>query len=159
MSYFSFGSIKCSADSNFDIIAWHVLKNGMMHKINLLFQHNIHQRDVVEMLDEQIGKSDVDLFFMLTSSPIHDTSEELISPPYFGEQNLESVKRNLIRIAELINDIMHNNAVLSVVLCFTLGYDIAFQTRDIRVDQLVDVMRNDIIKEYDIPSIKFNISR
>lgn len=130
MSYFAFGSI--SYNKIFDTntqneMAWKILHRGISHTLLVLLAPNIPQKIVNEMLDKQETNIKADFRFLLVASPICDTSDLLISPSYFGENDLKSVFKNLSLLDKWICDMFKYDGAVRVSLYLTEGYDDVFK--------------------------------
>jgi len=96
MSYLVFGNILYEMQNNMktlDDIAWNILRKSVDLGIYIIFYPNLPQQIVNTMLDEQSCIGSKELRFMILSSPLCDTSDSLISPSHFGDNDFFNVKK------------------------------------------------------------------
>ncbi len=162
MSYFAFGIIKYKKDyckETLDNFAWEIFRRGIDNSLFLFLSPNIPQKIINEMLDKQYYENNSNLRFLVTASPISDTTDALISPPYFGESDLSSVYKNIFLIDKWIKEILKYDDVVKVELFLTEGYDENFK----KVRTSISEMDSDIEKEIneygDIPSIIVEVEK
>lgn len=161
MSYIAFGTISHIELNGEELekFSWNILKKGIENKLYVMFEPNISQKIIKEMLNEQTVIEDNQLLFFISASPLCDTTDSLISPSYFGENDFFSVFNNLILFNEWIKEVLAYDVILKVRLFFTEGYDDNFKLVQTDVNSMHGVLKK-IINEYNyIPSIIIEIDK
>jgi hypothetical protein len=155
MSYLAFGSIFIVDfySNKYDETAQRIVRKGIDLGLFVLLSPNIPQVIVKKMLDEHELGSKPDFQFLITGSPICDTTDSLISPPYFGEEDLRSVYKNLALIAKWIDEIMKYDGIKEVHLYLTEGYDDCFKEMDASTIDLNEMLNAEVREYGDIPSL------
>ena len=150
MSCYAFGTIKLIGDISGGIlpsIAWKIMKAGIECSLFIIFSPNLVQDEIEDMLNKQSRHNDPYLRFMVTDSPISNTSHELICcPDYVQEEYANEVSRNLSLIADWIKVTLGHKEVLEVDLYITEGYDTSFK----EVRAIPDDLYRKIMNEVDV---------
>ena len=160
MSYFVFGSIAFGEnrdDEKLDDKAWRIVRRGIKNNIFVLVTPNIPQKIVHEMIDEQEADVKSDIRFLITASPMCDTTHSLISPPYLGEEGLKIVYKNLALISKWVNEMFKYDGVARMSLYLTEGYDDSFKKSKIKAKDLYAALHNEVDEYGDIPSLALEI--
>jgi hypothetical protein len=105
-----------------------------------------------EMRGECVGSG---LRFMLAKSATDDTSDALVSPYVLGIDGAAKAARS---IGEWVSCVVHDTKVQRVSIWFTEGFDIRFEVKPCRADQLVPFLETRISEVHDIPSMKLVVS-
>ena len=134
---------------------------ALKEKLSLHLECNIVQPIVYKI----VGKKDKillngkDLAFLITDSPISDTSDVLIDPYVHEsfENPLPTLQRNLDRVDRLLSAILQLEEMSQVIIYFSEGYDDCYPEEKISMERFVERCLQ-LFHEYDeVPSVKFII--
>ena len=161
MSYIAFGTISHIELNGEELekLSWDILKKGIENRLYVMFEPNISQSIIKEMLNEQASLENNQFRFFISASPLCDTTDSLISPSHFGKNDFFSVFNNLILFNEWIKEVLAYDEILKIRLFLTEGYDDNFKLVRTDVNGMHGVLKK-IINEYnDIPSIIMEIDK
>ncbi len=120
-----------------------------------MLSYNIKQDNVAEMLLKFGITNTTATPFLITASPMEDTSDTLISP----YNNAPAVIfDNFRRIEGWISRVLRQPGVEAILLFLTEGYDTEFEEIQIRSGELASVVISKIKEYEDIPSLKLSVA-
>lgn len=165
MSFFIFGAL--SNDKPISGLSYPQTKSYLLHwahkcQLHLLFESDIKNTIVLDMLNEQSMTRARYTRFLMTKNKVDTTSDELISPFISinkGASPLEHTLEGIRLISDFLLTAFNEDSArkASISLLFTEGYDTEFKNHDLRVDQFKPFMQKIVSTELDIPSIRLNI--
>ncbi len=163
MSYLAFGLIVNAGPldgEERDALAWKVVRSAQEVGLYVMLANNISQRIATDMLEPALKPvRDRALPFLVTQSPVHDTSDALISPYYAPEQGVDGVLERARPIGGWMKSILALEKVPYVELWMTEGYDPAFETVNVKVHEFENVLSQRIKEDVDISSVRFVITK
>ncbi len=154
MSYFLFGAISTASSlQDEDNLAWRVAVAAMSARLFILLGPNLHQRPVLDVLESRgvVRKGYMPL--LLTSSPLCDTSEELLADYQAAEDTPQSARSTFGRVTEWVRDVLRIPEVSGICLLTSDGFDTSFDEVEVPVDQLTDTVMARIEQEGDVPAL------
>lgn len=167
MSHFLFGRISFNSSNPLfhkEKFCSDLNKAGQEVNLYFLFEKEIKQKIVLDMLEEQLGKSGLESTdFLLVDSSVSETSDNLISP-FNNEDNLKNfyskMEDLMSNITSLLQFSAKENVIRSIDLLFTEGYDCEFMQIHSDIKELKPSILN-IFKEqeYFVPSLKVSITQ
>lgn len=160
MSYFVFGTFKLAKPMDERVlkdIAFAIVECGLSHRLCLQLGHNIVQAGLLfEMFDFKQGSIPADsLPFLMTDSPISDTSDGLISPYHVGLGDEPSLLVNLTRMKRFLVGLAQVHNVAGIDVYFTEGYDHSFEEISVSPDRFDEVALKVFEPAPEIPSTRF----
>jgi hypothetical protein len=153
MSYFVFGQIRYSDDFAEGALvksAWHVVKCGYDVGLYMSLGYNIIQRDVREMVPETCGVGGVRIPFLLLSTPLENTSENLVSP---FDLSPEDILRNLHLVERWVSGVRNDVGVQGITLILTEGYDDQFEKVSVQTEDMPSLIASKIDEAGEVPSL------
>jgi len=139
-----------------------VVQEACGHHLAVQLGCNIVQPVVFEILGlERASPNNINLPFVITDSPISDTSDDLISPGDFEstlEVGYEILETNLHRVKAFLLSVSEIGAVRAAILCFSEGYDDKYQELDVPLDSFVERCLHVFKEEERVPSLKIRLS-
>lgn len=158
MSHFVFGEIHfLDGDENAsrDAIAWKVTKIGVELGLHVSLECNIVQQVVQEMLREHHEATWATMPFMISSSPIADYADALISPL---EVTPDALRENLRNLRDWACKVMNLSSVRQITLFATEGYDTEFEEMQSSAMGLDQVLLFAIDSAGEVPSLAITIT-
>ena len=163
MSFVAFGLILHRANINEqerEDLAWSVFKKGVNNHVYVMLDNNIYFTDLGEMLSLHgiIKKPNIKyLRYLLTSSPMENTSEELVGPIYDDDGLVQRVATNFRKVSNWINSVINHENVEKVYLYVVEGFDISFEEIKTDRDGIYEGLLSQIGFYGDIPSLVMEI--
>ena len=157
MSYFLFGAVEHSSqEDNLDLdMAWQLVKTGIRNNLFLFIGPSIYQENVNEMILKQAGFKGIS--FLITGSPLENTSDSLISPYQHPGTWHDSLSDCVSRLSNWASEVLRLNGVVGITLGMTEGYDTNFEELSLTLEDFqAELIKR--FKEYgDVPSLKVRI--
>ena len=157
MSYFVFGQIRYSGgltESECESSSWHAIKVGHDLSLYVTLACNIVQEVVHEMLLKHGDDSRTTTPFVVTGSPLDNTSDNLVSP---FQLTPEGVQSNLQKIEQWICEVFRGGTVKRVMLFLTEGYDDQFERLEISPSEVRSLLSSKIEAVGDVPSLVVDV--
>ena len=123
-------------------LSWRLAEAAFPEGLFLLAGPNIHDVDAKRLFqDGELGTSNC-LRVMLTTAPIHDTSQEFVidSMSFPG-----TLRPAMERVARWLGAVLRMGEVQEVRVIMTENYDIDIPREDVQVDDFVDA----VLEKYD----------
>ncbi len=166
MSYVLFGKIELNIEDDnkslLETFAWKISKSAMENQLYVIFSPLIPQKIVRDMIAEQCDSRYRALDFLITSSPIANTSDAFFSSEVDINNGVQRIDENLQLINKWITTFMPSDEVNSVQLPITEGYDCNFQRVTTNMQEMLEVFKKQIFGEHIysgfIPSLCFRIT-
>lgn len=165
MSYFVFGIMnftKQLEEEGENNLAFQVAERASATRLHVQLGYNIWHTEVWEVLGvEPRAVRGVGLPFLLTDSPILDTSEELVSPWYVdvaGWGEWSPFRGSLERIGKFFLSLSKVSEIKDLVVYFGQGVDTSYEDIQVKVEQFTEVAFAFFRKAEDIASSRFTIS-
>jgi len=163
MSYVIFGTFNLRATGDEGATkeaAFQLVERALAQRLHIQLGSNIaHAGPLLEMLGFSSTPLPPDrLLFLLTDSPISDTSDELISPYCAGIEDEPSLQVNLFRIQRFLRSVRDVKDITSIDLYFTEGFDVRFERKALRVDEFYEATLQAFGPAPEIPSTHFAVS-
>lgn len=162
MSYFIFGKTKLNDEkASLEKFCTDSLIKALNHGLNIFWSFNIPQ-DIVHKMIGDLKKDE--LSFLITPTPLHDTSDLLISPYSYNPEN-ESNKDNIHiqdfkNLSILFSSLLKNEIVVSIDLYIADGFEDKFIDVDVNVlDNLEQILSEAYSKDDDLSGYKFIIDK
>lgn len=143
MSYFIFGELIFPEKLEiclFEDLSWKIQRCANSKGLFVLFEKNICQSVVFQMLDEQTKPSGNRLRFMLSNSPLCDTSDSLISQYYYGATWERELKLRLSCVQEFLICLISEMKVSTVNIFISEGYSPDFEGIDFEASKFLEVI-------------------
>lgn len=163
MSYFIFGSIKYQnglSENEISDLSWKIIKESLKNRLFILLGFNVKVEIVKSMLKEQDPEIDKSLRFLITESPIEDTSDSLLSPFDPKTSFLDLLNQKFLLLETFLKDILEIQNILSIRVYITEGHDNNFIKKEVEIKNfaaLLLIETKDSI--YDIPSISILLKK
>jgi hypothetical protein len=142
-------------------LSFSVSERALQSKFALQLGCNIVQSMILQILGEHIGIGDeFRLPFLLTSSPIDNTSEDVLC--YWADSPEEAegkIRANVAKISSFLKMIKDIQSLSAVEFFITEGYDISYRAEQISLDRLADRFV-ELAREYDwmgFPSVVLTV--
>jgi len=159
MSYFLTGRFQFTRDlsthEQIDV-AFQLVERAISNRVALQLGCNIAQSIVFEILGKE-PTAGRELLFLLTDSPISDTSDELLT--YWGESQ-EQIKTKVKSIGTKIRDFLAStrsiDCIARVNFFISEGYDTSYRREEVSLESVVDRLA-ELAEEYDwlgFPSVE-----
>lgn len=159
MSHFLFGTFDLSDGHNFDLpqLSFELCQIGCRHDVFLAFTPLSKGHDVMTMLTDNGLAVAEQLPFVVTRSPIHDTSDELISPYRVVIDYSANIRLVGDRLHNVFKDASTILTEFHASLLVSEGYDVGFNKIQISINNLTDVLVEHLAREDDVPSLWMDI--
>ena len=162
MSYFAFGEIVLRAgisDTWLVDLSFELEVHSLRERIFIQLGPGIKQKLVFDILNEQRWPSkEKTLPFLFTSSPLADTSHELIALPDMVPQNhaewTDVLEKNLGKIAKVLSVALSLKEVELITLIFSEGYDTTYDFAEAHIDAMPKTVIRKCGADYEVPSLK-----
>lgn len=160
MSYFLFGVVRLvgPAEGEFDEFGWQMVGAGSEVRLFVLVGPNVMQPPVRDILREQDLLGPHDIPFMVTTSPLRETSHELISPNHVAGGDLRGVRDSLGRVGKWIDRVAKLRGVRGIQLFTSEGYDTSFDECESTPADLANVILERLEGEGDVPSLRIHVT-
>jgi hypothetical protein len=153
MSYLCFGRIdfasRCSPE-----ISWSLVKKGLDEGLFVALWPNIVQTPVLEMLEASGWRRGNTCAFLLTGSPVEDTSDSLISP---FELATERILANFGRIERWLQRVEEACRPRAIALFMTEGFDDHFREISASTDNIASTLGGLLREQDELPSVQLRI--
>jgi hypothetical protein len=160
MSFLVFGEIVHGSgigNKGLEGLAWDIFQRGVDNHLYVMMDANIYGETVWEMLAKQGGSKKPRITFLITNSPMENTSEELMSPSYFGDDRAGIVSANLRKISNWVGAVLAFDHVDNLILFVTENYDISFKAIKADRHDLYSVLMTHVGLGLDVPSFVVDI--
>jgi CRISPR/Cas system-associated protein Cas5 (RAMP superfamily) len=163
MSGFVFGTLTFLNDYSYDSydelddIAWQIFRLGDKHSVYFIFDPNIKQKSVCEMIDEQIREKSYHLRYLLTTSPVQDTTDNFVIPIENPDEYGKAILENMSSLASLIKSIVEIEEVKNMVVFIVEGEDIEFKKIKTDSKGIHEAIIREIDEDGDMPSVMFEV--
>jgi hypothetical protein len=160
MSYFLFGVVRFvdKADEELDEFSWQIVGAGSDLRVFVLVGPNVMQPPVRDILRERDLLGADCLAFMVTGSPLRDTSHELISPCREDGGDLIDIRESLGRVGTWLERLSRFQGVLGIQLFTSEGYDTNFAECESSPAGIVDEIMRRLEGEGDVPSLRIHVT-
>ncbi len=165
MSSYLFGEFyfrDAPTSSELENLAFSLTAAALHARIHVELAFNIVQRDVFTILKRSDGGiSSESVAFLLTESPLSNTSDELIAPLNVMPLDLERVIRERLRRVEAFlrsAQLMQFRGLSLYTETWSEGYDAPRREEEISLEFLVDRLLDLYRELHDIPSARFAIA-
>jgi hypothetical protein len=165
MSYFICGKLffKNNITKNeLEKLTWVILNEAILNNLYIGIGCNISQLIVFEILNQdELGKGVASLPFLITGNPLHDTSDEIISPyvlDFGGKSYLASLRDNLNKLSVFFKTLFNKNVITNFIIFFSEGIDTEYEKIDTNINSFVDDIYNKCNVD-DIPSLKIIVKK
>lgn len=159
MSYFLFGTVRLAeAAGELDELGWQMVGAGSEVRLFVLVGPNVVQPPVRDILGEHNLLGDQDVPFMVTSSPLRDTSDELISPYQVAGGDLRLVRDSLVRVGKWLERVSSHRGVRGIQLFTSEGYDTSFAESESSPADLADQIMERLEGEGGVPSLWIHVT-
>ncbi len=161
MSHFLFGTIISESDwdsEKGDADSRRILQLALSIDINSFLGYAIPQDVVWRMLDNPRRINGSRLPFLLSTSPIRDTSDEMINPLQDLDNGLETVASYLRRVQSWVESILSIDHIHTVEMRMTEGYDSAPALMEVDLKSLALELTRHISWSY-VDSIYLSIKK
>lgn len=160
MSYFLFGVVRLAGltEGELDEFGWRMVGAGSELRLFVLVGPNVTQPPVRDILREfdQLGGDHVP--FMLTTSPLRDTSHELISPNQVAGGDLRVVRDSLGRVGTWLERVSGLAGVRGIQLFTSEGYDTSFAESESSPAGLAEQVMERLEGKWDLPSLRIHVT-
>ena len=159
MSYFLCGRIhltRALSDGDRAELAFSLSNAGLTHRLCLQLDCNIVQSEVVEILQRNDGGlSDLDFAFLLTDSPLSNTSDEIVNPNVEPLDKPRAMRERLRRVAGFLSSAKDLVLVSGVSLYISVGYDNSYAEEEIPIEFFANRVTDLYTEMFEIPSVCF----
>jgi hypothetical protein len=162
MSHWAFGFIRGAGalnESQRDDLAWSIVRAGQGVGLHIILSCNICQRVLPEMLEAAGEPSAGAIPFLMTSSPVRDTSDLLISPYNFPGRGIDGVVENLRTMSKWLEAVLGLGAITTVEVWMTEGFDVKFEEWHVCCDEFVRTVAARLAEEGNVPSMRVWVRR
>jgi hypothetical protein len=161
MSYFLCGLIhfiRQALENEREELAFVLSKAALEQSLYLQLECNIVQTEVFEILNRKNRElSDTDFAFLLTDSPLSNTSDEIVNPNVDPLDKPSVMKQRLRRVEILLSSMNVLDSISDVSLYISLGYDSSYADEEIPIDFLANRVTDLYTELFHIPSTCFKI--
>lgn len=163
MSYFLAGLFhfgRALSDRERIDTAFELSEKALQNRLALQLAPNLAQPVVFEILEKHVAADD-ELIFLLTASPVSDTSDDIVT--YWNESRdamVEKIRAHVERVKGFLTSIKTIEALGHVTLFVSEGYDTTYQQERVGLDSLAERFIA-LAADYDwlgFPSVKLSIS-
>ena len=160
MSYFLFGAVRIDPECVSDLcqLSRAVARAALARDLFVLAGPNITQRDITRVLHDRGLNTPGCMPFVLTSSPVHDTSEDLLSPLESGTSDIDYLHPRLMRVAAWITLVLAIPGVSGLELLTSEGYDTSYAELRVPPGRFAEELVHRVRAEYDVPSLHFHFA-
>lgn len=143
--------------------SFEVSARALVDNLSIQLSCNIIQDVVFEILQlERATLNGVEMAYLITGSPLWDTSDELISP-YTAAGSLDDyyVKLTFVlqNIQHLAQYALQAQPVAAIIIFFSEGYDVSYQEISTQLHSFTERCLQAFKEEKQVPCLKVMISR
>jgi len=139
-------------------LAFGLSKAALAQRLHLQLGCNIVQKEVFEILKRsEGGLSDLDIAFLLTDSPLSNTSDEIVNPKVEPLDKPRVIRQRLRRVAGFLSSVKDFISVSSVSLYISLGSDNSYAEEEIPIGFFANRVTDLYTELFEIPSVCFKL--
>lgn len=147
-------------DESQALFSWRLLAVGTSQRVFVSLGCCIPQLGVFDLLSLRTrALQPRQLAFLLTASPVHDTSEELIWPMEATEGFHERVHGSIDRISSVVAWALADEVCADVTLVLTESGNVPHEERRILIGELSAELRSRLCVPYDVQPTRWLIGR
>ena len=141
MSIYAFGMVVHRPDistADEEALEWEVIENGVSCHVYVKLRANIYIKEIMDMLWKSELADGPHIDFLITASPLDNTSDCLVRPLCNGKDNIEMVSTNLKKISDWMTLLIANKDIVKIYLYISEAFDAGYK--------IVVADRNNIFK-------------